>query len=216
MDGTLLHTLRTPEPGVDLGTPTANDYFAGAGNFVPTDVDQLDGLLYITTGYSNLDMVLTARVQSTSPFRATWYDLSFGGKGTEHGQFMTGHGITVPPGTRRLDIADRPNARIERFTRHGQYLSTLRTPLGSLPCDIYYLDNLAVVGALDGPNRGKGAPVYLYENDQLVSTLMIKEDLGLPNFKHIHNAVLRRANGKLYVIAQAWNPGDFAVLEQVD
>ena len=28
-------------------------------------------------------------------------------------------------------------------------------------------------------------------------------------------AVLRQAGGKLYIIAQAWNPGDFAVLEQV-
>jgi hypothetical protein len=35
------------------------------------------------------------------------------------------------------------------------------------------------------------------------------------NFKHIHNAVLGQSGGKLYVIAQAWNPGDFAVLEQV-
>jgi hypothetical protein len=27
--------------------------------------------------------------------------------------------------------------------------------------------------------------------------------------------VLRQVGGKLYVIAQAWNPGDFAILEQV-
>ena len=119
------------------------------------------------------------------------------------------------PGTTRLDIADRPNAEIDRFTRHGQYLSTLRMPNGSLPCDIYYHGNYAVVGSLDGPDRSKGAPIYILENDQLISTLMIKEDLGLPNFTHIHNAVMREVNGKFYVIAQAWNPGDFAILEQV-
>ena len=33
------------------------DYFKGGGNFVPTDVEPLDGLFYITTGYSNLDAV---------------------------------------------------------------------------------------------------------------------------------------------------------------
>jgi hypothetical protein len=44
---------------------------------------------------------------------------------------------------------------------------------------------------------------------------MPKEDLGLENFKHVHNAVLREYNNKLYIIAQAWNPGDFAILEQV-
>ena len=37
-------------------------------------------------------------------------------------------------------------------------------------------------------------------------------ELGLPNFLHIHNAVLRKIAGRLYVIAQAWNPGDFVVL----
>ena len=45
---------------------------------------------------------------------------------------------------------------------------------------------------------------------------MIKEDLGLEKFTHIHNAVLRKHGGKHYVIAQAWNPGDFAILEQVN
>jgi hypothetical protein len=73
----------------------------------------------------------------------------------------------------------------------------------------------SATAALDGPDKTKGAPIYLYENEVLVSTLMIKEDLGLKNFLHIHNAVLRKIGGRLYVIAQAWNPGDFAILEQV-
>ncbi|MCW5977336.1 MAG: hypothetical protein KIT09_04630 [Bryobacteraceae bacterium] len=215
VDGKLVNTLKPPAPGEDLGHPVPNDYFAGRGNFVPTDVEQLDGLLYVTTGYSNLDYVLTARILGVNPLRTAWHDLSFGGKGTGAGQFGTGHGIAIPPGTKRLDIADRPNAEIDRFTRYGQYLSTLRMPLGSLPCDIYYLGNYAIVGALDGPDRSKGAPIYIVENDKLISTIMPKEDLGLANFLHIHNAVLRETGGKLYVIAQAWNPGDFAILEQV-
>jgi len=215
LDGKLVHTLHTPESGTDLGSPIANDYFKGAGNFVPTDVEQLDGLLYMTTGYSNLDFVLTARILSFHPFNAVWNDLAFGGRGTGPGQFGTGHGITVPPGTKRIEVSDRPNSEIDRFTRYGQYLSTLRMPLGSLPCDIFYLGKYAIVGALEGPDRGKGAPIYILENDQLVSTIMPKEDLGLANFKHIHNAVLREYGNKLYVIAQAWNPGDFAILEQV-
>jgi len=215
LDGKLVHTLKTPESGTDLGDPVANDYFNGKGNFVPTDVEQLDGLLYITTGYSNLDFVLTARILSFHPFNAIWHDLAFGGRGTGAGQFGTGHGITVPPGMKRLDVSDRPNAEIDRFTRHGRYLSTLRMPLGSLPCDIYYLGKYAVVGSLDGPDRSKGAPIYILEDDHLVSTIMPKEELGLANFKHVHNAVLREYGNKLYIIAEAWNPGDFAILEQV-
>ena len=216
LDGRLRYSLDAPEGGSDLGHPVANNYFAGKGNFVPTDVEYLDGLLYVTTGYSNLDFVLTARLLGTNPFKAAWHDLAFGGRGSGAGQFGTGHGITVPPGMKRLDVADRPNSEIDRFTRYGQYLSTLPLPFGSFPCDIYYLGNYAVVGALHGPDRSKGAPIFILENDRLISTIMPKEELGLKNFQHVHNAVLREYGNKLYVIAQAWNPGDFAILEQVN
>ena len=215
IDGKLVNTLNAPDGRQDLGSVTANNYFLGRGNFIPTDVEHLNGLLYITTGYSNLDMVLTARITGANPIRTEWSDLSWGGRGTLPGQFGTSHGITIPPGTTRIDVADRPNSEIDRFNRHGHYLSTLRMPLGSLPCDIQYQGKYAIVGSLDGPDRSKGAPIYIMEDDKLISTVMVKEDLGLPNFVHIHNAVLRETNGKLYVIAQAWNPGDFAILEQV-
>ena len=215
LDGKLVHTLNTPTADDDFDQPAVNSYFKGKGSFIPTDVEQLDGLFYITTGYSNLDYVLTARIVSTNPFRVTWNDLAFGGRGTGVGQFGTGHGITIPPGTKRLDIADRPNSEIDRFTRYGNYRSTLDLPKGSLPCDIAYLNGYAVVGCLDGPDRKKGAPIYILENDKLISTIMPKEDLGLPNFQHIHNAVLRQVGNKYFIIAQAWNPGDFAIFEQV-
>jgi hypothetical protein len=144
-----------------------------------------------------------------------WNDLAFGGKGEGPGQFGTGHGITVPSGKKRLDVSDRPHSRIERFNRYGQYLSLVRLPNGSLPCDVSYLDQYAVVAALDGPDTSKGAPIYVLENDQLISTIMPKEELGLQNFKHNHNAVLTKIGSRYYIIVQAWNPGDFAILEQV-
>lgn len=215
LDGKLEHKLTSPDGTSDLGFPTATQYFYGRGNFVPTDVEQLGSLLYVATGYSNLDYVITAKIESTNPFKVSWYDLAFGGKGSGAGQFGTGHGITVPMGTQRVDIADRPNAEIDRFTRHGQFISTLKLPLGSFPCDVDYLEDLGVVGALHGPDRPLGAPIYILEGDELVSTILPKAELGLENFQHVHNAVLHRTNGKLYVIAQAWNPGDFAILEQV-
>lgn len=215
LDGRLVHTLKTPAGGTDMGHPIATDYFAGRGSFIPTDVEQLDGMYYVSTGYSNLDFVLTAKIQPGSAFKAAWHDLAFGGRGTGQGQLGTGHGITVPPGTKRVDVADRPNSEIERYTRYGQYMETLKMPLGSFPCDTYYHGKYLVVGSLHGPDRSKGAPIYIFEDDKLVSTVMPKEDLGLANFQHIHNAVMREYNGKLFLIAQAWNPGDFAILEQV-
>ena len=57
--------------------------------------------------------------------------------------------------------------------------------------------------------------IHILKNDKVISTLMPKEDLGLKKFQHIHNAVILKISGKFYVIAQAWNPGDFAILEQV-
>jgi hypothetical protein len=215
LDGKLVHPLAAPTAQDNFEEPEINVYFLGRGNFAPTDVEYLDGLYYITTGYSNLDFVLTARILRTDPVQAIWNDLAFGGKGDGHSQFRTAHGITVHPGKKWLDIADRPHSEIKRFTRYGHYLSTIKMPKGSLPCDIDYLDQYAIVASLDGPDASKGAPIYILEDDKLISTIMPKEDLGLQNFQHNHNAVLRKIGNRFYIIVQAWNPGDFAILEQV-
>lgn len=216
LDGKLVNTLNPPTADTDLGNQTANEYFKAKGPFIPTDVEYLNGMFYIPTGYSKLDYVLTAKVTAGKNFSATWNKLAFGGRGTGVGQFGTGHGVTVPQGKKRIDIADRPNSEIDRFTPEGKYLETVSLPKGSFPCDTFYDGKYMVVGALHGPDRTKGAPIYILENDKVVSTIMAKEELGLANFQHIHNAIMRKVGKKLYVIAQAWNPGDFAILEQVD
>jgi hypothetical protein len=53
------------------------------------------------------------------------------------------------------------------------------------------------------------------KDEKIVSTIMPKDELGLSQFTHVHNATIKALNGRLYVIAQAWNPGDFAIFEQV-
>ena len=58
-------------------------------------------------------------------------------------------------------------------------------------------------------------PVYVLQGDRVVSEVWPKEELGLEGFQHIHNAVLKRIDDRFYILVQAWNPGDFAVLEQV-
>jgi len=216
LDGKLVHKLDAPTAADEFEQPAVHDYLLGGGNFSPTAVEYLEGLYYVTTGYCNLDYVLTARVTADKNVQAVWNDLAWGGKGDGIGQFRTGHGITKLPGREQLDVADRPASRFERFTRYGHYLSSLAMPSGSLPCDINYLDSqFSVVPALEGPDKKKGAPIYVLENEKLVSTIMIKEDLGLPNFTHIHNAAIRKIGNKFYIMALAWNPGDFAILEQV-
>ncbi len=121
----------------------------------------------------------------------------------------------MSPGSKGIDVSDRPNSEIDRFTPDGHYCSTLELPKGSFPCDIDYLDGFGIVGCLHGPDRSKGAPIYILEGDTVTSTIMPKEDLGLKKFQHIHNAVLREIGDKFYVIVQSWNPGEFTILEQV-
>ncbi|MFB3785995.1 MAG: hypothetical protein ACE15F_06460 [bacterium] len=214
LDGTLLSVLDAPSAETDFDETKVNDYFKNQGKFAPTDVAYLDHLYYITTGYSDLDYVLTAQV-SEAPLTAAWHDLAFGGKGTGPGQLQTGHGITAELNGKRLDVADRPVAEIERYTRHGHYRDTIHLPEGAYPCDIDFLEGLALVPCLQGPGKDKGAPVYIMKDGQVISTIMPKEELGLERFQHVHNAVLTRCQDKLYIVLQAWNPGDFAVLEQV-
>ena len=213
LDGTLVSTLDAPTATLEFEHPAVHDYFLGGGNFAPTGVTHLDGLYYVTTGYCGLDFVLTARV--SNPSQAVWNDLAFGGRGDGPSQFQTAHAITVYPGAQQLSIADRRHSEIKRFTRYGHYLSTLKTPSGCLPCSIDYLDGYAVVPTLDGPDPSKGAPIYIFRDNQLISAIFPKSDLGLKNFLHNHKAVLAKVDGKFHIIVQAWNPGDFAILEQV-
>lgn len=215
LDGKLVSTLDAPTPDDKFEQPEIRDYFLGGGNFAPTGVAYLNGLYYVTTGYCALDFVLTARVSTGNSVEVVWNDLAFGGKGDERSQFQTAHAIEVSPGEQRLDIADRPHSMIKRFTRYGHYLSSLRMPSGSLPCSIDYVDDFAVVPTLVGPDPSKGAPIYLFQDGRLVSTIFPQADLGLKNFMHNHKAAIRKRGGKLYIIVQAWNPGDFAILQQV-
>ncbi len=215
LDGKLVHTLEAPDAMTDFQHQAVNLYFSEGGKFVPTGVTHLNGMLYVTTGYSELDYILGAKISNLTPFEASWYPLAFGGKGPEPGQFGTGHHITIPYGTERLDIADRANAEVERYSPDGTYLETLPLIKGSFPCSIDYEAGYAVVACLYGPDRGKGAPLYILEGNNLVSTVMPKEELDVETFQHLHGAVIRKIAGKFYIITQSWNPGDIVILEQL-
>ena len=214
-DGALLHTLPTPAPELGFDDETVSAYFVGGGAFVPTDADYVDGRLYVTTGYSPLDYVLTASVDLSDGVAMSWTPRAFGGRGDGAGQFGTGHGVTISKGRAEVHVSDRPNGEIDRFSRDGAHLSTLRLPEGAWPCDVDYEGDYAVVGCLFGRDHEQGAPIYVLKGGAVVSTIWPKEELGLELFQHVHNAAIREVNGVLYIVAQAWNPGDFVVLRQV-
>jgi hypothetical protein len=111
LDGKLVHTLNTPTSQDDFDQPAVNSYFKGRGSFIPTDVEQLDGLFYITTGYSNLTTFLQRELLAPTRSRSRGTIWLLAAK--ERCEFGTAHGITIPPGTGRLEIA---TARTRRLT----------------------------------------------------------------------------------------------------
>ena len=129
LDGHVINKLPAPTPD-QMTVPAVKAYFADPkGTFVPTDAVQFDGRYYISTGYSALDYVLTAKVTSTSPFTTEWDGLAFGGKGDGDGQFRTGHGITVhPDGKSLVLIASGELSSVGFWTGESMNGTSARSP----------------------------------------------------------------------------------------
>jgi hypothetical protein len=203
-----------------LAAPLAmNSYYADGGGFHPTDTEYAGHRLFVADGYSAGNFILVA-----DPWNGAWTDSFFGGRTAtrEHGLFGTAHGITLHPATRRLEVSDRANSRVQSFDFHGTWLGSMDLPAGSLPCDIDFHGGYALVGCLQGPGGATPAPFYVLNQDGgIVSTVTPKAELGLELFTHIHNASWKPVLGKdgqqekLWVLTTAWNPGDFAVFEVV-
>ena len=200
----------------------ANPYGTDGLPFNVCDVAFADGTLFAANGYA--DSVCF----SCDPFRGreddatvgAWEPLRFGGQGSEHGLFGTAHGITRVPDTNVLTVADRANSRLESFTPNGRFVGGLALPPGSMPCNVDFYDRFALVPCLRGPGQSTPAPIYVFEDGNLVSEINIGRDLGLDRFTHIHNAVFRvienlDGSRRFFILAYAWNPGDLAILEQV-
>ena len=127
------------------------------------------------------------------------------------GQFGTGtrnHGAHrhAP----RVDVADRPNAEIDRFTRHGQYHFHTQAPAwGHTPATSTISTILGVVGALArGPDRPQGSTdLHPRRRQARIDDPAEGRTRSRKNSSTCTTPLLHKANGKLYVIAQAWNPG---------
>jgi hypothetical protein len=200
----------------------ASPYGPGGAPFKVCDVEVVDGLLYAANGYAD-NVCFTCdpfRGAPDDPSVGTWEPLRFGGEGTEHGRFATAHGVTRVPGTNVFTVADRKNARLESYAPGGRYVAGLTLPPGTMPCNVDYFERFALVACLRGPGGSMPAPIYVFEDGNLVSEINIGQDLGLDGFTHIHNAVFRVIDGsdgsrRFFILAYAWNPGNFAILEQV-
>lgn len=91
----------------------------------PTDVAVLaDGSFYVSDGYVNSRVV---KFSAEGRFQFQW-----GTKGTEPGQFVVPHGITVDQ-SGRVYVADRENDRIQVFTAEGRFLAQWKDPAMGRP-----------------------------------------------------------------------------------
>lgn len=201
-----------------LPRPVFEEYQQADVPYKPTDTVLIDDELFIADGYG-ANYITTVDMQSHS-----WKSI-FGGKSGEppqDGKFSTAHGINLNPVHHHLDIADRPNARIQAHSHSdGQFLASHKLPAGSFLCGINYLAYeqrwLAVIGCLRDPQEGRPAPIYIIDAEtyDLLSTIRPKEDLGIELAQHLHNVVFHVHDDQLYLICQAWNPGHYFVLQQV-
>ncbi len=133
------------------------------------------------------------------------------------GRELAWHGITWDPNDETLTIADRELHRFQKLKTTGEFVSEYGVD-GANPCDIEFVDwqggPMAVVPCLRGKGDSAGV-VLLMHGEQIVATLKPKDDLGLEQFEHIHNAIGVVVDGKLHVLCYGWSPGCYAVLEHI-
>ena len=200
-----------------IGRPTVEQY-VGDARFAPTDTAFLEGRLWVTDGYGS--RFVTAYDLDSS----AWTKAVFGGHSPEPGigRFGTNHGITMHRGL--LWISGRYFALIHSYRPTTEFASMFALPAGSKPCDFefFLLDDelYGVAASLDVAHGRKdtGASIYIVKMSTLevVSTVRPRDELGLDNFVHLHNVFPVVEQGRVKLFCQAWNPGDFAVLRQVD
>lgn len=213
LDGEVLHTLETPT-GEEFDFPAAKEYYAGDEvKFAPTDVTYLDGRLYVTTGYSPGDFVLTA---SENDGVWSWGKIAWGGRGDGPSELQTGHGIFAYNGS--IYVASRAASRVIQFSPEGELIDEFdNIPESALVCNIARHKDLFFVNALRPIGEQKTAPIYAHTGDELVSTI-VPGELRIPVLRHLHHVwphTVTSDDGSqdLYLLIHGWNKGKYAVLK---
>ncbi|MEO0414362.1 MAG: hypothetical protein AAF226_05365 [Verrucomicrobiota bacterium] len=198
----------------ELGKPDALDWFIGE-RFVPTDTLVVGKQLLVADGYGS-KYIFPAEVFGD------YVKGIYGGKRV----FTTSHGLDFNPVTKQIAIADREASQIRYFDQKGNEIKkdkkavVTKLPAGARPCDVDYMpDGTAIVGCLRGEGNAPGEVYILDPEGNVLSCVKPKVDLGLSegniNVEHVHNASWTKVGDKVYLLVYAWNPGGFAVLEQV-
>jgi hypothetical protein len=215
LEGKVLHELTKPK-GDEFDFEPANAFYGGKkSNFAATDATYYKGTLYVVTGYSRGDFVLTAQEKDG---KWSWAKLAWGGKGRKPGQFNTAHGVYAFRD--HIWVANRGAHQVVKFTPDGKFVAlTPDIPKGSLVCNLAFLHDHFFFCPLSKVNKKtqSSAPIYAHTGEKLVSTI-IPGDLGIPILNNIHQVWPHHVKGKdgskqLYLLVHGWNKGKFAVLK---
>jgi hypothetical protein len=141
------HALKLKLDGtavLKLPCPMESGKYKDAGQYKVTAVDSApDGSIFASDGYGQ---------HWIHKYDATGkYLMSFGGKGTENGQFNTPHGIGVDLRGEKplLLVADRANGRLQHHDLDGKYVATIATGLRA-PCAVAFEGRMIVIPELQG------------------------------------------------------------------
>jgi hypothetical protein len=119
-------------PVLTLGTPDLPDVYNAERKYVPTDVCVApNGDIYVADGYGQSWI---HQYDASGSYIRSW-----GGKGSEPGQMICPHGISVDlrGPEPELYVADRGNFRIQVFTLDGIHKRFIVDDM-DMPCNFYY------------------------------------------------------------------------------
>lgn len=187
--------------------------------YKPTDTLQVGNRLYIADGYA-------AQIISIFDLEArTWLGY-FGGHTedrNENGKFRTAHAITLTPDKQNLLITDRWNSRLQIHDFEGEFIASHRLPYNAWLCSIDLIDwhgqQLGVIACLYDVDEDKKRPAPIFIVDmstyEIISTIRVKDDLGVNTAQRIHHAKWHVYDNNLYIVGHSWNTGRFFILEQI-
>jgi sugar lactone lactonase YvrE len=139
----VVKTTLTGDVLLQISPPDRPDLYNADHKYVPTDVCVApNGDIYVSDGYGQF-YIHHYNANGT-------YIRTFGGRGSEPGQLIEPHGISVNlrGAEPELYVADRRNHRIQVFSLDGQHIRFVEHNL-DLPCSFYFFEDEVYLPDLD-------------------------------------------------------------------